>query len=83
MDFEIIGEIAAVETIAVGTGIRNLRRLQKRYGRGALAQVQRICEDSLAERGHRACRNPLVRVSRHRQARIQGQTLLVTGESHG
>jgi hypothetical protein len=51
MDFEIIGEIAAVETIAVGTGIRNLRRLQKRYGRGALAQVQRICEDSLAERG--------------------------------
>jgi hypothetical protein len=34
MDFEIIGEIVGVETIAVGAGIRNLRRLRKRYGHG-------------------------------------------------
>jgi hypothetical protein len=32
--FEIIGEISAVETIASGTGIRELARLRKRYGRG-------------------------------------------------
>ena len=34
MYFEIIGEISAVETIAVGSGIRELARLRKRYGRG-------------------------------------------------
>jgi len=32
--FEIIGNISAIETIAVGTGIRELARLRKRYGRG-------------------------------------------------
>lgn len=34
MDFEIVGEIRQVETIAVGTKIREVRRLRKRYGRG-------------------------------------------------
>ena len=34
MYFEIIGEISAVETIATGSGIRELARLRKRYGRG-------------------------------------------------
>jgi len=32
--FEIIGELSAVETIAVGSGIREIARLRKRYGRG-------------------------------------------------
>jgi len=32
--FEIIGELSAVETIATGSGIRELARLRKRYGRG-------------------------------------------------
>lgn len=32
MDFEIIGEIANIETIAVGKGIRDRKRLQKSYG---------------------------------------------------
>jgi len=32
--FEIIGELSAVETIAAGSGIRELARLRKRYGRG-------------------------------------------------
>jgi len=32
--FEIIGEPSAVETIAAGSGIRELARLRKRYGRG-------------------------------------------------
>ena len=30
--FEIAGEIEAIETIAVGRGIRELRRLKKAYG---------------------------------------------------
>lgn len=34
MDFEILGELAAVETIATGKGIREITRLRKRYGRG-------------------------------------------------
>jgi hypothetical protein len=32
--FEIIGELSAVETIAAGSGIRELARLRKSYGRG-------------------------------------------------
>ena len=34
MDFEIIGDITAIETIATGPGIREVARLQKQYGRG-------------------------------------------------
>ncbi len=34
MDFDIIGVISGVETIAVGRGIRDLRRLERSYGRG-------------------------------------------------
>lgn len=34
MDFEILGEITVLETIASGRGIRDLRRLQKNYGKG-------------------------------------------------
>ena len=34
MDFEIIGRISNIETIAVGRAIRDLRRLQREYGTG-------------------------------------------------
>jgi hypothetical protein len=34
VDFEILGEITVLETIASGRGIRDLRRLQRIYGRG-------------------------------------------------
>ncbi len=34
MQFEIIGEITAVEPIAVGTGVRMRKLLVKRFGRG-------------------------------------------------
>ena len=33
-DFEIVTEIAGIETIAVGGSIRDLRRLVKSYGEG-------------------------------------------------
>jgi hypothetical protein len=32
MDFDILEEITRIETIAVGTGIRELSRLEKQYG---------------------------------------------------
>ncbi len=34
MHFEILGDVTTVETIAVGSGIREIARLRKRYGRG-------------------------------------------------
>ncbi len=34
MYFRILGEITDVETLATGSGIRELARLRRRYGRG-------------------------------------------------
>lgn len=34
MDFEFLGEITVLETIASGRGIRDLRRLQRNYRKG-------------------------------------------------
>ncbi|MGH6708946.1 MAG: hypothetical protein ACREEK_08240 [Bradyrhizobium sp.] len=34
MSFEILGEISDIETFAVGSGIREIARLRKIYGRG-------------------------------------------------
>lgn len=34
MYFEIIGEITNIETIAVGSSIRDIARLRRQYGRG-------------------------------------------------
>jgi hypothetical protein len=34
VDFEILDRLRDVETIAAGRGIRELRRLQRAYGRG-------------------------------------------------
>jgi hypothetical protein len=33
MDFEVVGDINGIETIAAGSGIRERGRLRKRYGR--------------------------------------------------
>jgi hypothetical protein len=34
MHFQIIGSISEIETIATSSGIREIARLRKRYGRG-------------------------------------------------
>jgi len=34
MDFEILGDLTGVKTIATGSGIREVGRLHKYYGRG-------------------------------------------------
>jgi len=44
MDFEIIGEISGVETIAIGTGIRDRARLRKQYGRGRWRKLKGIAK---------------------------------------
>ena len=34
MDFKILGDIDSIETIAAGSGIREIARLRKLHGRG-------------------------------------------------
>jgi len=46
--FEIIGELSAVETIATGSGIRELARLRKYYGRGRWRKRKGIAQVRLA-----------------------------------
>ena len=41
MDFELVGDLTEVETIATGRGIRELPRLRRLYGRGALEENER------------------------------------------
>lgn len=42
IDFKIIGKIADIETIAVGSDIRELSSLQKRFGRGRWRKLKGI-----------------------------------------
>jgi hypothetical protein len=44
MDFEIVGDITGIETIATGSGIRELLRLRKRYGRGRWRKRKGVAE---------------------------------------
>lgn len=44
MDFEIIGKITNIETIAAGSGIRERTRLQKHYGRGRWRKLKGIAQ---------------------------------------
>jgi len=34
MDFEIVGDVADIESVATGGGIRELPRLRRLYGKG-------------------------------------------------
>lgn len=42
MNFEIVGDITVVETIAAGTGIRDIERLRKNYGKGRWRKVKGV-----------------------------------------
>ena len=42
MNFEIVGGITVVETIAAGTGIRDIRRLRKNYGKGRWRKLKGV-----------------------------------------
>ena len=44
MFFEILSEIVDVETMATGRGIRELNRLQKRYGKAKWRKLKGVCE---------------------------------------
>ena len=44
MDFELIGEITEVKTIATGTGGRDRARLRKVYGRARWRKVKGVAQ---------------------------------------
>lgn len=48
-DFEIIGDIADVETIAVGNSIRVLRRLKRCYGDGRWRKLKGVAKVKLQD----------------------------------
>jgi hypothetical protein len=49
MQFEIVGEISQVETFAAGTGIREISRLRRVYGRGRWRKRKGIARVQLAD----------------------------------
>jgi hypothetical protein len=44
MNLEILGKITRVETISIGSGIREIARLRKHYGRGRWRKRKGIAE---------------------------------------
>lgn len=49
MDFTIVGDIADIETFAVGKAIREIGRLRKRYGRGRWRKRKGIAHVRLSD----------------------------------
>ncbi len=49
MHFEILGEISDVETFATGSGIREVARLRRIYGRGRWRKRKGIARVRLAD----------------------------------
>jgi len=49
LNFELIGEIKKVETIAIGSSIRDVERLRKTYGLGRWRKLKGIATVSLAD----------------------------------
>jgi hypothetical protein len=49
MDFEVIGDIADVETFATGRSIRELPRLRKVYGAGRWRKRKGVAQIRLAD----------------------------------
>jgi hypothetical protein len=42
MDFEIVGEISDIETIAIGSSISEIARLRRVYGRGRWRKLKGV-----------------------------------------
>jgi hypothetical protein len=48
-DFEVVGKITNIETLAVGRNIKELRTLQARFGRGRWRKLKGVATVSLAD----------------------------------
>ncbi len=69
MQFEIIGEITDVETIAVGSSIREIARLRRIYGTGRWRKLKGMAMVRLAD-GTMCEQSTLVRSSWVSQERL-------------
>jgi hypothetical protein len=49
MDFEIVGDLTDIETIAAGRGIRELPRLRRLYGKGRWRKMKGVARIRLRE----------------------------------
>jgi hypothetical protein len=49
MDFEILGELSDIETIAAGRGIRDLSRLRRLYGQGRWRKMKGVARVRLPD----------------------------------
>ena len=49
MFFEVVGEVAHVETIAVGRGIRDLPRLRRQFGAGRWRKLKGLARVRLTD----------------------------------
>jgi len=49
MDFEIVGEVTGIETIAIGRGVRDRARLRKQYGKGRWRKLKGVAQVRLAD----------------------------------
>jgi hypothetical protein len=60
MEFELVGEPTEVETIATGSGIRELPRLRRLYGKGRWRKMKGVVRIRLKGRPDTARRTALV-----------------------
>jgi hypothetical protein len=49
MDFELVGDLEGVETIATGSGIRELPRLRRLYGKGRWRKMKGVARIRLKD----------------------------------
>ena len=49
MDFEIVGDLADVETIATGRGVRERSRLRRLYGKGRWRKMKGVARIRLRD----------------------------------
>ena len=49
VDFTVVGEIADIETLAIGRRIRELKRLRRKYGKGRWRKRKGVATVRLAD----------------------------------
>jgi hypothetical protein len=49
MDFEVLGALSDIETIAAGRGVRDLPRLRRLYGRGRWRKMKAVARIRLPD----------------------------------
>lgn len=50
MDFEFVGDLTDIETMAIGHGIRELPRLRRLYGKGRWRKMKGVARIRLRDR---------------------------------